>query len=250
MEIYTIDESNSQRFAKMPKDLLENECYRKNLTSDAKLVYTILLDRMELSRENEWINENGEIFLLYTKEKLADLLSISERTVYNAFDDLEKLDLLKQERQGLGKPNKLYIGKTSPRFKFDCNRCNSEPEKCAGQDKHNLQGNDTDCIETEKSETENYNVRLPSYGNWFPIYKKIYQDYMNEPHPFIPEESLDKINKQIENFEDMFDIYESKIAEIARYYFDYEVEYKSEANMALFVKKFRRMADEAGVYLS
>ena len=157
MEFYKIDEVNTHRYFKTPKELFHNKCYRVNLSTDAKLVYSILLDRMELSRKNGWINENKEIYLLYTKEDIAEIMGVSITTAYRAFKQLESLELIKQVRQGLNKPNKIFIGKIKWGFVWTCQICKSGPIKCTCTDLSNLNTNETEYSETDLSETEKYN---------------------------------------------------------------------------------------------
>lgn len=156
MHRYKVEERNQSRFVKTPKDLFLNKCYRNMLTSDAKLVYSLLLDRMELSRKNDWVNDNNEIYLIFTKEHLANYLSVSNRTTYSAFKNLEECNLIEQERQGLNKPNKIFIGKTNADFTGNCNICRSVPEKCAGQELQYLQGSETDSSETDNSDNNGH----------------------------------------------------------------------------------------------
>lgn len=153
-DLYHSSEDNSHRFYKIPKELCNNRCYRVNLTSDAKLIYAMLLDRMELSRKNGWVNERREIYLLFTKESVSNILGISETTVYKSFKQLELYGLIHQKRQGLNKPNMIYIGKVKPEFIGICGICSSRSTENECQDKLNTKGNDTDCSETEINETE------------------------------------------------------------------------------------------------
>ena len=152
--LYHLSEDNSLKFYKIPKELCDNRCYRVNLTSDAKLIYALLLDRMELSRKNGWVNNIGEIYLLFTKEHVASILGISETTVYKSFKQLELYGLIHQKRQGLNKPNMIFIGKVKPVFIGNCEICSSRSVENECQDKLNMKGNETDCSETDPNETD------------------------------------------------------------------------------------------------
>ena len=109
MERYKKNEIRRHQFIQVPKELFNNSRY-SNLSCEAKILYGLLLDRLELSRENGWINKNGEIYLIYTREKIEDILKISHPTCCNAFKHLKNAELIQEERQGLGKPNLIYIG--------------------------------------------------------------------------------------------------------------------------------------------
>ncbi len=125
MELYKVHEVDSQNFYKIPKDLFNNPCYKYNLTTDEKLIYTLLLDRMKLSQLNGWMNEKEEVFLLFTKQEVAEVLGLVETTVYKAFRSLELLQLIQQQRQGRNKPNKIFIAKIDQKFRWTCKICRS-----------------------------------------------------------------------------------------------------------------------------
>jgi len=66
---------------------------------------------MNLSRINKWINGRGEIYLIYTRKEIQSKLNLSDKPVTRAFKELRETNLIKEERQGFGKPNLIYIGK-------------------------------------------------------------------------------------------------------------------------------------------
>lgn len=217
MELYKINETNKHKYYQVPKELNDNPCYRYALTSDAKLIYAVLLDRMELSRKNNWVNDQGEIFLLYAKENIAEILGISERTVYRSFAVLEDVGLIKQERQGVNKPNKIYIGKVNyafsiismPQYKRTCQICRSGCAKSSDQDLPNMQGNYTDINETELSETERIH-HLINNNDYFKFYFKLYEKKFNKKHPRITANQLEVIASDIEELQKLVDYSEWK----------------------------------------
>lgn len=173
---YKLEDRNRQRFLKVPKDLILNDYYRDNLSSTSKLVYGLLLDRMELSRKNEWVNDDNEIYLLYTKQDLAEDLSVSERTVYNSFNELEDLGLIKQERQGLNKPNKIFIAKTNADAKES-----SQPDmkRPSGQDVNDMQSSETDVSDTNY---KTYTLPSSDDSEAVAIYLELFERYTNVEH--------------------------------------------------------------------
>lgn len=66
---------------------------------------------MELSRTNGWYDESKNIFLIFTREECQNKLNLSNKTVIKAFKELNAVELIKEVRQGLGKPNLIYVGK-------------------------------------------------------------------------------------------------------------------------------------------
>ena len=69
--------------------------------------YTLLLDRLELSRINKWFNDKGEIYLIYTRQELIKELKISLATATKVFIELANCNLIKEERLGQGMPNRI-----------------------------------------------------------------------------------------------------------------------------------------------
>ena len=110
MNLYKINETLQHSYYQMPQELFNNEKYRK-LSIEAKVIYAFLLDRMNLSRINKWINGRGEIYLIYTRKEIQSKLNLSDKPVTRAFKELRETNLIKEERQGFGKPNLIYIGK-------------------------------------------------------------------------------------------------------------------------------------------
>lgn len=98
----------NERFLRLPLSLFANPNYR-TLSAESKLVYSLLLDRMSLSQRNGWINEEGEVYLIYTREEIADILCITYKKAIAAFKELINAGLLLEKRQGRGFPNRLFI---------------------------------------------------------------------------------------------------------------------------------------------
>ena len=110
MTVYKINDIINCDFLKIPKTMFANESYR-TLSSDAKLTYALLYDRLSLSKLNGWINENDEVYLIYTREEIAEDLGITYKKAISAFKELISLNLITEQRCGRGIPNKIYIVK-------------------------------------------------------------------------------------------------------------------------------------------
>lgn len=110
MNLYKINETLQHSYYQMPQELFNNEKYKK-LSIEAKVIYAFLLNRMNLSRINKWINGKGEIYLIYTRKEIQSKLNLSDKPVTRAFKELRETNLIKEEKQGFGKPNLIYIAK-------------------------------------------------------------------------------------------------------------------------------------------
>lgn len=191
IEFYKINEIYAHKYYKVPKDLFDSSRYRTMLNSDAKLLYALLLDRMELSRDNGWVNELGEIYLIYTRDALCDMLGLCRNTMTRAFMQLSDTGLIFEKRQGRGLPNLIFIGKIQrdektgmlqenshhkscpqypqnpqvPKINVPSDsqilrikkrkKCESRIPKNEHQDSQNLRASNTDIIKTDISKTEN-----------------------------------------------------------------------------------------------
>ena len=110
MSVYKISDIISCEFLKIPKSMFANEKYRV-LSSDAKLTYALLYDRLSLSKLNGWINDKEEVYLIYTREEISEDLGITYKKAISAFKELLSAGLIREQRCGRGMPNKIYIVK-------------------------------------------------------------------------------------------------------------------------------------------
>lgn len=104
---FTKSEANLFQFYRIPKALF-NEKY-KGLSCEAKLLYGLLLDTNSLSIENEWFDKEGKIFIYYSREKVMNELCVAKQKAVDLFKQLNKFGLIEEKRQGLGRPNKIYV---------------------------------------------------------------------------------------------------------------------------------------------
>ena len=111
IDYYKINETLSNKYYQIPQELFENSLYKDNLNSDSKILYAFLLDRLSLSQKHHWVDENYRIYLIFTREEVQEKLNLSDKTVTKAFRQLSNVGLVEEKRQGLGKPNLIYVGK-------------------------------------------------------------------------------------------------------------------------------------------
>ncbi|MFM0676318.1 replication initiator protein A [Streptococcus suis] len=99
----------SERFYRIPKVLVESVYYRQ-MSTESKFTYAILKDRFELSLKNNWVDENGDVYLIFTVEELQSILGYGKNKVIKIKKELAEYGLLEEVRQGLNKANRLYLG--------------------------------------------------------------------------------------------------------------------------------------------
>ena len=149
----------NERYYMLPKSLFENSEF-DGLSLTSKVAYAVLKDRLELSIKNGWHEDNGDVFFLFKQEELADVIGISARTVVTCIKELKKFGLIDVKRQGLKKPNKLYINKL-PTLQFKrCKNFTSGNAEFALQEVQDLHANDTNKSDTNKSDTKSSGTTL------------------------------------------------------------------------------------------
>jgi len=105
---YTEKEEVTLRFYQVPKALFKNPVY-KGLGLGPKLMYSILRDRLDLSIKNNWKDEKGYIYLIFSREDLSGLLEINKETATTYKRKLVKYKLIIDKRMGQGNSNRIYV---------------------------------------------------------------------------------------------------------------------------------------------
>ena len=92
----------------MPRWLFSHRDY-KSLSLEAKVAYTFLLNRFQLSRLNGWVNKDGEVFVIFTRESLAEEMQITYKKAIACFKELVAVNLIWEKRVGRGNANQIYL---------------------------------------------------------------------------------------------------------------------------------------------
>lgn len=108
---YKANECFEHLYYQIPMELFFNKNYKDKLNSDSKILYGFLLNRLTLSAKNNWIDKDGNIFLIFTRKEVQELLGLSDKTVTKAFKQLNECKLIYEKKQGANKPNLIYVGK-------------------------------------------------------------------------------------------------------------------------------------------
>ena len=131
MNLYKINDVLDTEFIRFPLSLLAGKNY-KPMSLEAKVVYSLLLNRLTLSQRNGWLNEQNEVYLIYTREEAADTLGITYKKAIAAFKELLSYGLIIEKRRGRGFPNIIYLVKIelsvedAKTFKQGFDGCKSE----------------------------------------------------------------------------------------------------------------------------
>ena len=139
--------AQSQQFAfyRIPKVMFTDNRFQ-NISTEGKVLYGLLLDRVSLSMENGWIDDEGRVYIIFTLTTIRQAMNCAEKSAIKYLTELEEFGLIERIRQGFGKPALIYVKnfidqqnlqvKTSKNY-------SSPPVKVTGQDLYNLQPNYT-----------------------------------------------------------------------------------------------------------
>ena len=107
-DYFTERDAIEYAFYRVPKALISEPEYR-SVSTDAKLLYGLLLDRMDLSMKKRWLDELGRVYLFYKIEAIqADLCCCKEKAC-KLLRELENAGLIERKRQGRGNPSRIYV---------------------------------------------------------------------------------------------------------------------------------------------
>ena len=145
-------------FFRIPKALFQEQRFQ-DLSTDAKTLYGILLDRMSLSVKNEWFDKKGRVFIIFTIEDVKRTLRCADNKATRLLRELEKFGLIERKRRGQGKPCLVYVKNFSSESSKESvkNRDNDDScgSKIACQDPVKTRG-----IKKKENKTEMNNTNL------------------------------------------------------------------------------------------
>ncbi|MEB7367584.1 replication initiator protein A [Staphylococcus borealis] len=225
----------SQNFYMLHKALFVNEKYKK-LSDSAKVTYAILNDRVSLSIKNNWVDENGDIYFIFTNESLQNILDKSKNTITKIKKELQEVGLLEQIRTGFNKPNKLYLHDIETNISVEKNIQNSSetydnkesqnlglqnPEFWDSRiskfgapesqilDPNDTDYNDTDYIKTKNNDTNDLNDKKLTYRNDQTLHSNHYTSNFNDDA--LKFQLLEELPQSIQNYLSNFSVAEIKI---------------------------------------
>ena len=144
----------------MPRWLFSDPRYA-DMSLDAKVTYTFLLNRFQLSRRNGWVNDAGEVFVIFPRKALAKELRICEQRVTAAFRKLAELQLIWEKRCGRGDANQIYLASVTPIDDpgYECAPfCSESYESCGSRTA------DSAFLDTEEpQDTRPQNPEIPAF---------------------------------------------------------------------------------------
>lgn len=225
-------ESDLFSFIRVPKALFKEERF-KRLSAESKLLYGLLLDRMCLSAENGWLDEKNRVYIVFTIEEVQDELNCGSKKAVAIMKELEECGLIEKKRQGLSKPNLIYVknftsGPPDGKFK-NCQNDNSGDVEKKTQELSKAQSNNTDLNNTDFSDTESVqfcsNKPIRVYREEVPVPEQKRTDQMDEIHQY---QQLIESNIEIEILKERYPYQRELIEQIAALILDVVVSKCSE----------------------
>ncbi len=108
-EYFYGNEGEQFTFYRIPKILFKDKRF-KSISTAAKVLYGLMLDRMSLSVKNRWFDDINRVYIIYTLDEIIDDLRCARQKAAKLLDELDnEIELIEQKRQGLGKPNIILV---------------------------------------------------------------------------------------------------------------------------------------------
>lgn len=167
LDFYYGNEADEYSFYRIPKALFTDARFMP-LSTEAKVLYGLLLDRMGLSVLNNWFDKSGRVFIYFTIEDVTELLGCGHGKAVRLFAELDSksgVGLIERKKQGQGRPTQIYVKKfiahnavetsqngapTLP----ETDRQTSQKRKSAHSKRGSLDFPKTDANDTERKETD------------------------------------------------------------------------------------------------
>ena len=148
------DEAEQYTFYRIPKVLFTDPAYRR-ISSDAKILYGLMLDRMGLSVRNGWLDDCQRVFIYFTLEDALEYLCCGHTKAVSLFGELDKGGLIERKKQGQGKPTKIYVKNFVRKAEvLTSKKRKSKVPQTGSQDFQKTASNNTEINNTDLNETD------------------------------------------------------------------------------------------------
>jgi hypothetical protein len=157
-------EAEQFSFYRVPRLLIKDGRF-KGLSSDAKLLYGLMLDRMSLSMKNGWLDEENRAYIIYTVDAIMEDLGCAKATCVKIMKELDSengIGLIEKKRRGLGKPDIIYVKNFSTVSDTQPEETPDNADKSAEVQKLNFKKSNNHTSrssETELQEVQNLELR-------------------------------------------------------------------------------------------
>ena len=177
-------EAEQFSFVRVPKVLFTDKEHFGSLSNDARILYGFLLERMSLSRKNNWIDAHNRVYIIFPIDEIAEIMGVCHEKALNILKELDEqngIGLVKKKRRGLGLPSILYVknfiindgvesptekpsNHSEPQERLDDNAPTSRSRENRFQEVDKTDSNNTDKNNTEMSYTDIQSINQSDAG--------------------------------------------------------------------------------------
>ena len=175
LDYYYGIEAEQFSFYRFPRLLIKDERFKK-LSSDAKLLYGLMLDRMSLSMKNEWFDDENRAYIIYTIDSIMEDLGCAKEKavkVLAELDSVKGIGLVEKVRRGLGKPDIIYVKNFASITEQMEEKESANADKITEVGKSNFKKSENRTSGSQKTEPQEVGESNPNYTNYN-------QTYMNQ----------------------------------------------------------------------
>lgn len=192
---YTSAQASQNAFFRLPRALYEKECFR-GLSNDAKTLYALMLDRMSLSLANEWLDEDGKVYINYSLEDIMTTLNCGKTKAVALLKELDSesgIGLIEKKNMGIAKASVFYV------MNFICEDEATDEKECSDsiEERIGIASAEEDAVFNNRTHAcpENEHDRVQNLN---PNKNNINKTNMSKTNPILsinltPEETIDEI---------------------------------------------------------
>lgn len=184
LDYYYGIEAEQFSFYRVPRLLIKDERFKK-LSSDAKLLYGLMLDRMSLSMKNEWFDDENRAYIIYTIDSIMEDLGCAKEKavkVLAELDSVKGIGLVEKVRRGLGKPDIIYVKNFASISEQMDEKEPANADEITEVGKSNFKKSENRTYGSQKIKLQEVRKSNPNYTNYN-------QTYMNQTNYNHTEES-------------------------------------------------------------
>ena len=195
-------EAEQFSFYRVPRLLIKDERF-KGLSSDAKLLYGLMLDRMSLSMKNGWLDDESRAYIIYTVDAIMEDLGCAKATCVKIMKELDTengIGLIEKKRRGLGKPDIIYVKNFSTITDAKTEEKTDNADKSTEVQNVNLQKYNKQTFVGSEIEPTEVQKLVPNYTN----YNQTNPNHTEESYiyPINPSEAMETEDNTIDVMDD------------------------------------------------
>ena len=196
LDYYYGIEAEQFSFYRVPRLLIKDERFKK-LSSDAKLLYGLMLDRMSLSMKNEWFDDENRAYIIYTIDSIMEDLGCAKEKavkVLAELDSVKGIGLVEKVRRGLGKPDIIYVKNFASITEQTDEKEPANADKITEVGKSNFKKSENRTSGSQRIELQEVRKSNPNYINYNQTYMNYTDESYNNPiNQSVAEKSQDNV---------------------------------------------------------